>query len=249
ALLDGCRSTLSFIKGKTVLSNDPKSTNTIGLTLLSFSALIAHGEDNENFQLQSYFMLDEESENIVLVHYREVKEGSKLGGLPLHTADPGSQLRSSQISSSPCLEQTSSLVSTVQTPHASSSNVVGWNEQTFCSKFEDEDFGEDPGTPSLAQAIHGSVSHGAFVLANEATGFLELLRGHLDLGFLIFGFGHGIFSFIWGGIGGSSGDLNSTHEQKCYFKRLSADDFLTHNLTDADWFLTQYKMWQVVDMG
>ncbi|KAL6970183.1 hypothetical protein U1Q18_029887 [Sarracenia purpurea var. burkii] len=193
----------------------------------------AHGEDNENFQRRSYWMLDEESENIVLVHYREVKEGSKLGSLPLHTADPGSQLRSSQISSSPCLEQTSSLVPTVQTPHASSSNVVGWNEQTFCSEFEDEDSGEDPGTPSLAQAIHGSVSHGASVLANEATGFLESSRGHLDSGFLVSGFGHGICSSIWGGIGSSSGDLNSTHEQKSYFKRLSADDFLTHNLTDA----------------
>ncbi|CAI9109464.1 OLC1v1009286C2 [Oldenlandia corymbosa var. corymbosa] len=33
----------------------------------------AHGEENENFQRRSYWMLEEERSNIVLVHYREVK--------------------------------------------------------------------------------------------------------------------------------------------------------------------------------
>ncbi|XP_031256234.1 calmodulin-binding transcription activator 3-like [Pistacia vera] len=33
----------------------------------------AHGEDNENFQRRSYWMLQEEFSNIVLVHYRDVK--------------------------------------------------------------------------------------------------------------------------------------------------------------------------------
>lgn len=33
----------------------------------------AHGEDNENFQRRSYWMLEEEYMHIVLVHYREVK--------------------------------------------------------------------------------------------------------------------------------------------------------------------------------
>lgn len=33
----------------------------------------AHGEDNENFQRRSYWMLEEEFSHIVLVHYREVK--------------------------------------------------------------------------------------------------------------------------------------------------------------------------------
>ncbi|KAJ6397927.1 hypothetical protein OIU77_018860 [Salix suchowensis] len=33
----------------------------------------AHGEDNENFQRRSYWMLEEELSHIVLVHYREVK--------------------------------------------------------------------------------------------------------------------------------------------------------------------------------
>ncbi|KAJ0081849.1 hypothetical protein Patl1_12388 [Pistacia atlantica] len=34
----------------------------------------AHGEDNKNFQRRSYWMLQEELSNIVLVHYRDVKE-------------------------------------------------------------------------------------------------------------------------------------------------------------------------------
>ncbi|XAR73390.1 hypothetical protein NMG60_11007343 [Bertholletia excelsa] len=33
----------------------------------------AHGEENENFQRRSYWLLEEEHSNIVLVHYREVK--------------------------------------------------------------------------------------------------------------------------------------------------------------------------------
>ncbi|XP_042015501.1 calmodulin-binding transcription activator 2-like isoform X1 [Salvia splendens] len=33
----------------------------------------AHGEDNQNFQRRSYWMLEEEMSHIVLVHYREVK--------------------------------------------------------------------------------------------------------------------------------------------------------------------------------
>ncbi|KAJ9564774.1 hypothetical protein OSB04_000740 [Centaurea solstitialis] len=33
----------------------------------------AHGEENENFQRRSYWLLEEELSNIVLVHYREVK--------------------------------------------------------------------------------------------------------------------------------------------------------------------------------
>ncbi|KAL6959364.1 Pentatricopeptide repeat-containing protein [Sarracenia purpurea var. burkii] len=135
---------------------------------------------------------------------KEVRERMELTGVVKEAGcswtELNNELRSSQISSSPCLEQTSSLVPSVQTPHASSSNVVGWNEQTVRLEFEDEDSDEDPGTPSLAQAIPGSVSHGASVLANESTGFLESSRGHLDSGFLGSGFGHGTCSSIGGGI-------------------------------------------------
>ncbi|CAI0420227.1 unnamed protein product [Linum tenue] len=36
----------------------------------------AHGEGNENFQRRTYWMLEEEQSRIVLVHYREVKQGT-----------------------------------------------------------------------------------------------------------------------------------------------------------------------------
>ncbi|KAJ6740850.1 CALMODULIN-BINDING TRANSCRIPTION ACTIVATOR CAMTA [Salix purpurea] len=37
----------------------------------------AHGEDNENFQRRSYWLLEEKLSHIVLVHYREVKQGTR----------------------------------------------------------------------------------------------------------------------------------------------------------------------------
>ncbi|KAI5061207.1 hypothetical protein GOP47_0023712 [Adiantum capillus-veneris] len=42
----------------------------------------AHGEDNPSFQRRSYWLLEGGYENIVLVHYREVTEGSRLEASP-----------------------------------------------------------------------------------------------------------------------------------------------------------------------
>ncbi|KAL2531409.1 Calmodulin-binding transcription activator 3 [Abeliophyllum distichum] len=52
----------------------------------------AHGEDNENFQRRSYWMLEEELSHIVLVHYREVK-GNRTNFSRVREAEviPGSQ--------------------------------------------------------------------------------------------------------------------------------------------------------------
>ncbi|PKA49100.1 Calmodulin-binding transcription activator 3 [Apostasia shenzhenica] len=59
----------------------------------------AHGEDNENFQRRSYWMLEEELMHIVLVHYREVK-GSKAGFL--QQRDDGETARNSLPDSPGC---------------------------------------------------------------------------------------------------------------------------------------------------
>ncbi|XP_058096807.1 calmodulin-binding transcription activator 3-like isoform X2 [Magnolia sinica] len=56
----------------------------------------AHGEENENFQRRSYWMLEEDLMHIVLVHYREVK-GSKASFA--RNRDPDEILQSSQTSS------------------------------------------------------------------------------------------------------------------------------------------------------
>ncbi|PSR97854.1 Calmodulin-binding transcription activator 3 like [Actinidia chinensis var. chinensis] len=193
----------------------------------------AHGEDNENFQRRSYWMLDEELDNVVLVHYREVKEGSKLCVSRLLKADPGSQLRSSQTSSSPCLEQKNSPILSVQMSNASNPNAVDWNEQSLSSEFQDRDYGEDPGTSSLARPIHGSVSHNASLLADPATGYLELSKGLLDPASVGAVFHHEAGSSMWTDMHGSSGNLHSVHGQKFYFQQLNAADFLTHKLIDA----------------
>ena len=95
-------------------------------------------------------------------------QASKLCVSHLLNADPGSQLGSSQTSSSPCLEQTNSPILTVQMSNASSPNAVDWSEQSLSSEFEDRDYGEDPGISSLAR--HGSVSYNASLLADSATG-------------------------------------------------------------------------------
>lgn len=69
----------------------------------------AHGEDNENFQRRSYWMLDGQLEHIVLVHYREVKEGCK-SGISRVSVDPGLQAEGYQGGSTPVFLQETSLV-------------------------------------------------------------------------------------------------------------------------------------------
>lgn len=203
----------------------------------------AHGEDNENFQRRSYWMLHEQLENIVLVHYREVKEGSKLDVSRLLNVDRGSQS-----GSVPSLEQTHSPVSTLQTsyasslnsvdwseqtPYAYSPNAVDWNEQTLSSAFEDRDPGKDPETSSLALTVCGSLPCNALSLAGNKTGFLELSSDHLDTGFLGASFNCGNGQSIAANIHGSSGNLYHMHDQKFIINQLNAADFLTHKLIDA----------------
>ncbi|KAH7655193.1 P-loop containing nucleoside triphosphate hydrolase protein [Dioscorea alata] len=50
----------------------------------------AHGEDNENFQRRSYWLLDGNLEHIVLVHYRDVNEGINSSVPCLLNSDSGS---------------------------------------------------------------------------------------------------------------------------------------------------------------
>lgn len=114
----------------------------------------AHGEDNENFQRRCYWMLDEQYEHIVLVHYREVKEGNK-GGAPrsAHTERAGQIANSvGQITSYSNQAHTSSLLA--QTTYASSASTE-WNGQTHSSEFEEGESGDDVG--------------GAFSLEGEAS--------------------------------------------------------------------------------
>ncbi|XP_020520472.1 calmodulin-binding transcription activator 3 isoform X1 [Amborella trichopoda] len=94
----------------------------------------AHGEDNENLQRRCYWMLDAKLEHIVLVHYREVKEGNRCGIPRLSTADNGIVAQSS---SPACSTQGNSAAVTTQISYASSPSTADWNGETRSPDFDD----------------------------------------------------------------------------------------------------------------
>ncbi|XP_044499184.1 calmodulin-binding transcription activator 3-like isoform X1 [Mangifera indica] len=190
----------------------------------------AHGEDNENFQRRSYWMLDGQLEHIVLVHYREVKEGYKSGVSRL-VADPRSQIESSQTSSTRSFSQANSPFPTVQTSHASSPNKVDWNGQALSSELEDADSGDGPGTPSLGQPM----SQNASSVSPDIAGLSDLSRKTTGSWFTGVKCNYSSGSNMWTQIHNSSTNASNVldHNQKFYVEQPSGTDFITHKLTDA----------------
>lgn len=136
----------------------------------------AHGEDNENFQRRSYWMLDELLEHIVLVHYREINEGCKPGISHLPVV-PVTLDGSSQNSSVPSSTKINSPISVVQTSFTSSANKVDQNRRAL--EYKDANSHNGPEASSHAQPISNSILHSAPRFTHEATGFSELLRNPL----------------------------------------------------------------------
>ncbi|XP_020588404.1 calmodulin-binding transcription activator 3-like isoform X2 [Phalaenopsis equestris] len=91
----------------------------------------AHGEDNENFQRRSYWMLEEELMHIVLVHYREVKGGK---ASYLQQREDGESIRNSNPDSPAC---SNSSVNLSQVP--SQISDYGSPNSTHQSEYEDAD--------------------------------------------------------------------------------------------------------------
>ncbi|QHO35016.1 Calmodulin-binding transcription activator [Arachis hypogaea] len=136
----------------------------------------AHGEDNENFQRRSYWMLDEQLEHIVLVHYRHIKEGYK-SGVSHSPAAPVSLVGSSRTSSAPSSVKIESPISVFQTSVSSTANEV---EQAGRASVCDDRHSENgPQVLSHARPIDTSIPHNARLLGHEATGFAELMRDPL----------------------------------------------------------------------
>ncbi|KAJ4721920.1 Calmodulin-binding transcription activator like [Melia azedarach] len=191
----------------------------------------AHGEDNENFQRRSYWMLDGQLEHIVLVHYREVKEGYKSGVSRL-VADPGSQIESPQTSSARSLAQANSPAPTAQTSHASSPNKIDWNGQALSSEFEDVDSGNGPGAHSLAQPIYGSMPQNASLVA---AGLPDLSRHPPGSWFAGTKFNHVTGSSMWTQILSSSRNAFNVldQQQKFHIEQPGGADFTKNKLTDA----------------
>lgn len=193
----------------------------------------AHGEDNENFQRRSYWMLDGQLEHIVLVHYREIKEGYKSGISRLVNSDPGSMIGSHQASTAPLSAQVNSSVPTAQTSSTSSPNTFDWSGRTISSEFEDGDSGDDPGISSLAQPICGSVCHHPSLHGHEAAGSSGISKNPVGSGLAGTNFYHGSGSSVWADIKSSSRSASIMHDQKSYFDRPSGTEQITHKLTDS----------------
>ncbi|CAL9748558.1 unnamed protein product [Musa acuminata subsp. burmannicoides] len=125
----------------------------------------AHGEDNENFQRRSYWMLDGQLEHIVLVHYRDVNEGSRSTIPHLLNTDAMrmSHTDGSQTSSAVC-SYLDHLTFPTQPSYATSAHAADWNRQAPSSEFEDAESGEEHSEASLAD----SLSHSGIHVASSA---------------------------------------------------------------------------------
>ncbi|XP_030508325.2 calmodulin-binding transcription activator 2 isoform X1 [Cannabis sativa] len=184
----------------------------------------AHGEDNESFQRRSYWMLDGQLEHIVLVHYREIKEGYKSGisrMLPTPRPPFESFLNS--------FGQENSPAPAIQNSFASNSNRADWNGPT--SSLEDVDSGDNSGA-SLTQTAFGSISHNTSLLSDGVAGIGESSRNPTDSWYPGSKLFHSAGSSLWAH-GSTKHEEESMLDQKCDVAVPGGADFIIHKLTDA----------------
>ncbi|XVF67208.1 hypothetical protein PTKIN_Ptkin10aG0101900 [Pterospermum kingtungense] len=79
----------------------------------------AHGEENENFQRRSYWMLEQELMHIVFVHYLEVKGSRTIGGIR-ENSDVSNSQTSSPSTSSYSISHTKALSGNADSPSPTS---------------------------------------------------------------------------------------------------------------------------------
>lgn len=123
----------------------------------------AHGEDNENFQRRSYWMLEEQYEHIVLVHYREIKEGNKAGHMRSINTDRSLQMANSGglVTSLSCSTQVHTNSLLAQKRYASSPSISEWNGPTQSSEFEEVESGDNVGVALSVEAESSSAEQGS----------------------------------------------------------------------------------------
>ncbi|XP_020682547.1 calmodulin-binding transcription activator 3-like isoform X1 [Dendrobium catenatum] len=115
----------------------------------------AHGEDNENFQRRSYWMLEEELMHIVLVHYREVKGGKSSY---LQQREDGESVRNSNPGSPAC---SNSSVNLSQVP--SQVSDYGSPISTQHSEYEDADSADNYQSSSRYHSIPEMQQYGSWM--------------------------------------------------------------------------------------
>ncbi|XP_020108289.1 calmodulin-binding transcription activator 1-like isoform X3 [Ananas comosus] len=123
----------------------------------------AHGEENENFQRRSYWLLDEQLDHIVLVHYRDVNEGSRPTFSHLSNTEQNrvNHMEETQAST---FTHLSPSTFTSQTSYVSSPSAADWSGQAPSSELEDADSGEELGGASASHT--DSVSCPGFQFAS-----------------------------------------------------------------------------------
>lgn len=181
----------------------------------------AHGEDNENFQRRCYWLVDKQLQNIVLVHYREVKEGFKYGSHQSKNAD--SELRSPQINS-PIMEQAYSPQTMSGTSRASHSypGAIDWSGPSISSEFEESVPLADPEISSLVQLLQLPPSD----LSCHSD-------GTIGAGLLGSSFGGGLGSSMWPERHGLSKNIFHPPEQKVDYDHVKTAAVLSHKLIDT----------------
>ncbi|XP_030508326.2 calmodulin-binding transcription activator 3 isoform X2 [Cannabis sativa] len=169
-------------------------------------------------------MLDGQLEHIVLVHYREIKEGYKSGisrMLPTPRPPFESFLNS--------FGQENSPAPAIQNSFASNSNRADWNGPT--SSLEDVDSGDNSGA-SLTQTAFGSISHNTSLLSDGVAGIGESSRNPTDSWYPGSKLFHSAGSSLWAH-GSTKHEEESMLDQKCDVAVPGGADFIIHKLTDA----------------
>ncbi|GLU05131.1 hypothetical protein SLE2022_222470 [Rubroshorea leprosula] len=184
----------------------------------------AHGEENENFQRRIYWLLDLQLDNIVLVHYREVKEGYSSVIPHLHT-EPGSQIGSTQTTSASSFTLEKSPAPTVQTLATSRTD---WNVQPLSSQFEDDDSGDHQTASSPVQPTCGSITLNPSLHELKDANFPELSKNYPSLWFTESKY-HDTGSSLWHNLIASTFGID---DQKVFTGQPGVADFITPKLTD-----------------
>ncbi|KAK6913620.1 CG-1 DNA-binding domain [Dillenia turbinata] len=193
----------------------------------------AHGEENENFQRRSYWMLDGQLEHIVLVHYREVKEGYNSSTSRLLSVEAGPHGGSPLANSSPCSVETNSSSHAALMSNTSNPNTVDWNGPSLSTEIDDGDLGDDLGNSSRAQRKFPTASHCTPVHLHQSTGFSKLLGNHLGSMIAASNIYPAVSTSLWPEFHTPMGSLPSLSEQKYYIQQSSGSHLIAHESTDA----------------
>eukprot|EP00252_Welwitschia_mirabilis_P005361 TRINITY_DN15867_c0_g2_i1.p1 TRINITY_DN15867_c0_g2~~TRINITY_DN15867_c0_g2_i1.p1 ORF type:complete len:1178 (+),score=273.85 TRINITY_DN15867_c0_g2_i1:254-3787(+) len=141
----------------------------------------AHGEDNENFQRRSYWMLEEQFEHIVLVHYREVKEGNRSSSYHSATSQRPNEMAAPSVQGNSVYAVQSHVNSLPHKSYASSPSVSSWNGTLQSSDFEEVESGEDMGNSISVESESSTAEQGCNQLLNTNTdSAIETALQHLD---------------------------------------------------------------------